>query len=62
MIAAFAAGVRRSSATRAITRWPCGPQAEAEGIETTASARAVERAMIRVAGRIVIGLSLLVVT
>src|SRR5262249_24529352 len=36
-IAAFAAGLRRPSATRAITRCPCGPQARAVEVQATAS-------------------------
>ena len=51
-IAAFAAGLRRPSATRAITRCPCGPQAKAVEVQATAS---IEQAPSRTARVAIIG-------
>ena len=48
-IAAFAAGLRRLSATRAITRCPCGPQAKAVEVKATASIEQAPRRTARVA-------------
>ena len=51
-IAAFAAGLRRPSATRAITRCPCGPQAKTVEVQATAS---IEQAPSRTARVAIIG-------
>ena len=51
-IAAFAAGLRRRSATRAITRCPCGPQAKAAEAQATTN---IEQAPSRAARVAIIG-------